>query len=423
MDKYERQLVAVDREMREILGNAKAVTETAASEGRGMTEEEDTKVKGLLDQVAVLKDTRAEVQASIDTRNRVKSIGETIEIEEGTREPEARPRAKSLGEAFVESDGYKTLREKGFSGSWSTGSIDVEFKTLLSEAAGSGGKLIVPDYQPGILPKLFARLSVADLMAAGTTDSNLVQYMVESSVTNAAAGVAEGVSKPESTIVFDTVTEAVKKVATFLPVTEEMLEDVAGIQSYINGRLALFVQIEEERQLLKGAGGTELTGLYSRIPANNLNMRKGGSSVTDADHIFRAISRVREAFLEPDGIVMHPNDWEGIVLLKDTTNLYMGAGPFNREVGGPPYGGGPTLWGLRVVVTPAVTEAQPIIGAFGTAAQVYRKSGLSVEASNSHSTFFQENKVAIRAEERLALAVYRPEAFATADLGTAGAAT
>jgi hypothetical protein len=32
-------------------------------------------------------------------------------------------------------------------------------------------------------------------------------------------------------------------------------------------------------------------------------------------------------------------------------------------------------------------------------------------ASTEHSTYFTENKVAILAEERLALAVYRPSAF------------
>ena len=44
-------------------------------------------------------------------------------------------------------------------------------------------------------------------------------------------------------------------------------------------------------------------------------------------------------------------------------------------------------------------------------AQIFRRSGISVDTSNSHDTFFQYNKVAVRAEERLALAVYRPAAF------------
>jgi HK97 family phage major capsid protein len=255
-------------------------------------------------------------------------------------------------------------------------------------------------------------------MASGTANSNTVRYLVESVATNAAAAVAEGATKPESTLDLDTVDEAVKKIATMLPVTEEMLEDGPAIQSYIDARLSLFVQIAEETALLYGSGsGANLNGLFNRIPANNKGMRKAGASVTDADHIFRAMSRVREAFLEPDGIIIHPNDWEGIVLQKDLNAQYYGAGPFSG-------GESPkTLWGMNVVVTNAVTEAAPIIGAFKTAAQVYRRGGLTVEASNSHSTYFAENKVAVRAEERLALAVYRPEAFAIADLGATGSAT
>ena len=432
MDKYDRQLSAVDREVREVLGKAKEITELAAAEGRGMNEDEDKRVKGFLSQVDVLKEQRKEIEAAIKTRNRVRQIGETIEIDEDARSGKSdQPRFRSIGEAFVESDGYKRVKGEGFQGRWSTGSIDLEFKTLLSESAGSGGKLVVPQYEPGILPTLFQRLSVADLMASGTTDSNTINYMIESTVTNAAAAVAEGASKPESTLVFDMTTETVKKIATFLPVTEEMLEDVAGIQSYINARLSLFVKIQEENSLLNGAGGNDLTGLISRIPANNKGLRSSAASATDADHIFRAISRVRESFLEPDGMIVHPNDWEGMVAAKDTTGNYLGGGPWVGQPNGAglsaasqsPLGSPATLWGLRVVVTTAAAEAKPIIGAFATGAQVYRKGGLSVDASNSHSTFFQENKVAIRAEERLALAVYRPSAFAIADLGAVGAGT
>lgn len=434
MDKYQKQLDAVERELRDVLGKARAIASEAAQEGRPISDEEEVRVKGYLTEADVLKDKRTELEGAISTRQRIEDAGKEIFVEEraGVKAEEipAHLKARSMGEAFVKSEGYKSLMQRGLSGEWTSGAVDIGFKTLLDTPGpgGTAGNVVAPDYQPGVLPVLFQRLSVAQLMAQGKTQSNTVRYLVESVATNAAAAVAEGGTKPESTLDLDTVDESVKKIATLLPVTEEMLEDGPAIQSYINARLALFVQIAEEAALLYGTGtGANLKGLVPRIPANNLGMRKAGSNVTDADHIFRAISRVREAFLDPDGIIIHPNDWEGIVLLKDTLNRYMNAGatgPFTAEAGGPSYlQGGQTLWGLRAVVTTAVTEGAPIIGAFNTAAQVYRKSGLTVEASNSHSTFFAENKVAIRAEERLALAVYRPAAFATADLGTAGSAT
>ena len=39
-------------------------------------------------------------------------------------------------------------------------------------------------------------------------------------------------------------TDPVRKVATWLPVSEEMLADVDQIEAYINSRLALFVAIK-----------------------------------------------------------------------------------------------------------------------------------------------------------------------------------
>lgn len=37
------------------------------------------------------------------------------------------------------------------------------------------------------------------------------------------------------------VVEPVKKIATVLPISDELLEDAASIQSYLNERLTLFV--------------------------------------------------------------------------------------------------------------------------------------------------------------------------------------
>lgn len=413
MDRYERQLAAVEREMRETLAKARAYTDAAAKEGRGLSEDEDAELQTHLKAVETLREKRDEVRAAIAVRERVDAIGEAIEVIDGDGKSDvpAAQRARSLGEAFVKSDGYKALKERGVHGQWSTGSIDINAKALFdSGSAGSEANgLIQPDVQPGILPILTERLTVADLMAQGTTSSPLVRYMVEKVATSGAAGVPESGDKPESTIEFDAEDEPVKKIATFLPVTDEMIEDVEGLQSYINARLSRFVREEEEAQLLDGAGGDDLEGLLGRIPAGNLGVNAGALTTASnaADHVFAAMTKVREAFVEPTAIVMHPDDWASIALLKDGQDRYIAGGPFAAQP--------ETLWGKRVVVTAAMDAGSALVGDFQSA-QVYRKGGLSVEASNSHADYFRKNKTAIRAEERLALAVYRPAAFATADL-------
>jgi HK97 family phage major capsid protein len=129
---------------------------------------------------------------------------------------------------------------------------------------------------------------------------------------------------------------------------------------------------------------------------------------TNADVIFKAMMKVFNAsFVMPEGHVMNPANWQSTALLKDTMGRYLGGGPFQAS----PV---PSLWGLPVDVTPSIAAGTALTGAFGTQAQVFANGGLRVEASNSHQDFFIKNLVAIRAEERLALAVYRPAAFGTA---------
>ncbi len=164
----------------------------------------------------------------------------------------------------------------------------------LDETAASGGDLIITQYQPGILPLLFKRLVVADLLASGTTETNSISYMKETTFTNAAAAVAEGAPKPESTLAFDLVNDLVVKIAHWLPVTDEMLDDVLQIRSYIDARLQLGLSIAEEDQLLNGSGtAPNMTGLLNRSGLTTATTRSG--SVTNADAIFTAMMTVFNA--------------------------------------------------------------------------------------------------------------------------------
>jgi HK97 family phage major capsid protein len=320
----------------------------------------------------------------------------------------------SLGEQFIRSNGYRALVDSGLKGGhWTSG--DVELKATLTEgtagAPGGGYDLVTtpPNVLPGVVDIRFRPLFLEALFPGGTTNSPLIRYLVEEALTNAAAAVAEGDLKPESAVSFTTVDETLHKIATFLPVTDEMLEDWSQIRSYLDARLQLFVRQATEAQLLSGDGtGANMVGLLNRPGlAPTITMGTAPSTADDnsMDAIYRQITEIRQnAFMEPDAIVISPTAWQTIMLAKNTQGNYYANGPF---VGQEP----PTLWGKRVVSTAALAADRALVGAFGQGAQVFSKGGITVEASNSHADFFQRNKTAIRAERRLGLAVYRPAAF------------
>jgi HK97 family phage major capsid protein len=388
---------------------AAATATTPEVKGRVMTAEEKAAVQTILDEAKGIK-------ARIDgATNDAAMMAEINRLTAGLTNTPANDRLaqrvlKSLGQQFVENPAYQAFIKSQAHRSdhaWASPAVEGEWgplqATTLSEAAGSGGPLVLPDYQPGVLPLLFKRLVVADLIAPGTTESNLISYMKETTFTNAAATVAEGGPKPESTLVFAAATSAVQKIAHWIPVTEEMLEDFAQTKSIIDARLRLGLDLVEEDQLLNGDGTPpNLRGLMNLA---GLTAAQARGADTNADAIFKQMTTIATTvFVMPDGFVINPANWMTIQLTKNAAGNYLGNGPWAPA-------SPPTLWGIPGAVTPSIVANTAFVGAFRSCAQVFRRGGVRVESSNSHASFFTSNLVAVRAEERLALAAYRDAAF------------
>lgn len=386
---------------RALLEDQKALVtdERPWSEKRDEYEKREADIKSVLEQHKALKSVDGDPFAGKEER------------------PTEQRTVKSVGAQFV--DALKSQAPNAGPGERFTASVDA--KAIITEAGGGVGT-VIPQYQPGIVPTLFRRLTVADLLPQGTTSSPSIIYVQETAVTNAAATVAEGAAKPQSDITTAQVTEVVRKIATTAKISDEMVNDAGYIQSYVNGRLVLFVQLAEEDQLLNGNGtAPNLRGILNR---SGLTAAQAVSTDTRVDAIFKEVTKIRTgAFLDPDAVVLHPTDWQSIRLSKDSNNQYYGGGPFGYAAYGNPdqivgdtsnlSAGGDTLWGLRVVVTPAIAQGTALVGAFQLSAQVYRREGIRVEATNSNEDDFLKNLIAIRVEERLGLAVYRPAGFGT----------
>lgn len=396
----------LEEQGRALLNDQKALVNDESrpwSEKRDEYDRREADIKAVLDQHTAMKAVAADPFGPVDKAAEV-SVSKPQTVEEqiiGSKTYRDALAAKSAGERFA-------------------GAIDLKAAATITQAGGGAGT-VVPEYRPGIVPTLFRRLTVAQLMPNTSISSPTLIYMQETAVTNGAATVAEGALKPPSDITIAQKTENVRKIATTAKISDEMLQDASYIAGYVQGRLVLFVQLAEEDQLLNGNGtAPNLTGLLQRSGLATAVAVPGTPTANDRPNaLYGQISAIRaNSFLEPDGIIMHPTDWKTIRLSTDANNQYFGGGPFTGAYGnGSPVsdsgnlGENPDLWGCRVVVTPAITQGTALVGAFGVGAQVFRRTGITVEMTNSNEDDFKNNLVALRAEERLALAVYRPGAF------------
>ena len=245
-------------------------------------------------------------------------------------------------------------------------------------------------------------MTVRDLITPGRTASSLIQYVRETGFTNSAATVAEGTLKPESDLTYDLQQSAVVTIAHWIKASKQILDDFPALQSMIDGRLRYGLAFVEEAQLLKGSGsGNNLNGIYTQATAYAAPITISGATKIDVLRLMLLQAELAE--YPSTGIVLHPTDWAAIELTKDSTGGYIFANPQSLAT--------PQLWGRPVVPTQAMTVDTALVGAFKLGAQVFDREDANVVISSEDQDNFVKNMVTIRAEERLGLAVYRPQAF------------
>lgn len=316
-----------------------------------------------------------------------------------------------VGAEFVKSDAYQAVME----GKAGNARLDWTFKTAIINATGQNQPLVPSDRLGGIITTPNRDLQIRDILPASTTSSNLVEFTRENVFTNNAGPqlgspntVVENVTKPESGITFTLVNEPVRTLAHFIPASRQVLDDSASLQAHINGRLMYGLKLYEDDQLLNGAGSAgELNGLITQGTAAT------GESPAITNEIDIIRSAIKQAhvgeYTSPDFCVLNPQDWFDIDIRK------VGSSDDRYVVGNPRTFGIPTLWGLPVVVTNSIASGTFLIGT-SSACEIKDRQQAAVELSREDSTNFRDNMVTVLAEERLALCVYRTEAFITGSL-------
>ncbi|MCR4331301.1 MAG: phage major capsid protein [Sulfuricaulis sp.] len=400
-------------------------------------EEMQTNVNKVQDTaMKALEETRAEGTLHKKTNDALTDLGKTgNELAEGVKELKTRileveqklvknPAGagdggqKSIGELVIESEQYKAASKNTSKPSMDAVQVGSFHKTNVVNATGQNQPLVPSDRRPGIIMPALRRLTIRNLIPNNRTTSNLVEFASELLFTsNAGAqggstspvGNGEGELKQESALTFQLSNTPVCLIAHFIPASRQILADAPMLQGYVDGRLRYGVALKEETDLLNGDGGAgALNGLVNQATA----FTGGVTNQTALDTLLKAFLQISLQNLEASGVILHPTDWTNIMLLKDTTGRYLFSDPHSTEL--------PRVWGKDVVATASQTLGQFLAGAFTLAAEIFDREDATVRVAEQHADFFVRNMVAILAEERLALAVYRSAALVNGAISNAG---
>ena len=376
----------------------------ALNEFKGKQEKGEQEVKALQTAFEAMETAVKSVQTELQR---------IANMSNGTNAPNAQ---KSAGQLFVESAEFKAAAS---SGALNTGTFQLKNITGL---AASAGVLVRPDRQPEVVVQNRRPLRVRDLMVTIPTSSNMIEYVRRNVFTNNAApqapvapstanGAGEMQTKAQSNITYELVSAPVRTFAHWVPASRQVLSDAPQLQGLIDTDMIYGLDLVSDAQILNGDGTNQnLTGLMvdpaiTVVAPDAATANAAARPQAMLEHIRKAITAMQLLeYYNVTGVVLNPTDWATIELAKGTDGQYIWASVAS--------GAEERVWRVPVVITNAMAAGKFLLGDWTIGAKLYDREQANIRISESHANMFIQNAVAILAEERYAMAIPHPKAFA-----------
>ena len=326
-----------------------------------------------------------------DLNDQFNKVGSMVLPGKGTGQPER----KSIGELIMKSAAARSKGVPAF--------LDVDLKADFF--IGTPGWVPESMRLPRVELYPTRVLQVADYLPVIPTTQTSIKYMLETVYTaTLVVEKAEGAALGEATLTLAEQTQVVEKLGTFIPVSEEQLEDVPAAEAYLNNRLGYMVRARLDSQILNGDGLTPNLKGTLNIGGSLQTQAKGADPTPDA--IYKLFTKLRTVgFAEPSVVFINPTNWQDVRLLRTADGIYI--------FGNPNDPGADRVWGIPVVQTTAVVVNTAIAGDYANFATLYLRRGLEVEMSSGYSDYFIKGKFAVKATMRCAVVHFRTSAFGT----------
>src|SRR5690554_189495 len=350
------------------------------------------------------EETTAELKKWADTYTKLKGRLDEIEktqkrISEGGQKEKTF--AQSLAESIKENhEAVKSARSRG---------AEIVVKDTMTTGSSLTGEVIAPTRVPGFHHDPDRQVHIRQFLQTATTDSNNIRYVVEDTYNDGTAPTAEGAAKPPSDFSLEAKDAPVRKIATHLKVSTEMLEDVAGLSGYIATRGTNKYRLVEDTQILYGTGaGNQLRGLTLEAAAFSKVLTAPLTNLYDVGIDAQAQLAARN--YQASAVLLHPTDWYELLIAKGDGGHYL-VPDLIRQGLAPAQ-----LNGVPVIQNTAMTQGDFFMANLAQMATLYDRSSVSVRFFEQNEDDAINNLITVVIEGRLALPIYLPNAGVYGDL-------
>ena len=302
----------------------------------------------------------------------------------------------SLSESLIKSyadniEAIKDAVEKG-------GKMNLEVKTTTITGDYTGDYALT-DFDTNVDRSVRKRYGILENVNTGATSGKFVTY-VQQTATSSTGFTAEGGAKTEGEPKWSEVSEEVKKIASYVKVSKEMLEDLSFIRAEIDNDLMEQVRVGIEQALLTGTGASnQIKGLLNAsmgLPtfgAGTFANAVQDANITDLMRVVKA--QIEGANFTPTHIVLNPEDIAKLQLTKSSAGEYTYPMYLPVQSGD----GEMTLAGMRIISSTYMTADNYLVGDFSKVNVRFRNNiAMSVGLDQDD---FTKNMVTILAEARL----------------------
>lgn len=307
-----------------------------------------------------------------------------------------RHEVKTLGD-FAKEAGVKA----GYRGSFDA---DIDAKAWMMQAKATM-TTSANGYPPEVLrdgtvvPAISRPPQLIDFLRIEPTTQNAIKFMAQTVRTDATLEKSEGSALDEDTITYAEQTDIISRIGSWIPVTEEQLEDEPELRTLVEQDLALMCR---QRLDLQATVGTGVDPLLLGIYASTNYQTQAVAALPPLDAWLRAATLVRvNGRARPNVAVMHSTDHTLLALTRTADGLYV--------LGNPSDGPIMRVWGLPIALSEALTVTTGMVVDTDYFAIKMRK-GVTIAISDSHASNFIANTIVIRAHIRAGIKHMRGQA-------------